>query len=295
MRFSKKIWDSVRSEHRDLHLWEVNKILGLMWRQLPDMEKQEFQDEYDVEKAEYDKQMGVYKNSPAYQTYMQAKARNAPVVEDPEPKGTKSGERRIDIQQAEDADDPDDGLSVKHLAHARFTRNHRLINEIFSETMVPDVRSVVTTARMQVLRRQVQSLTMHQKKLEAELTTIEEKYENKKKRFVESSEEFQVEIKKHCVKAVDEEKYQQMIREQLEKLRTERAERARAGAVTPPSPAGPADPVDTRQVLQPVEKMEEGPDGPSPGPAQSGEDKKDDEDKEKEEKPEYQSMSDVPA
>ena len=57
MRFSKKIWDSVRSEHRDLHLWEVNKILGLMWRELPDTEKQEFQDEYDVEKAEYDKQV----------------------------------------------------------------------------------------------------------------------------------------------------------------------------------------------------------------------------------------------
>ena len=44
--------------------------------------------------------MSVYKNSPAYQTYMQAKSRNAPVIEDPEPKGTKSGERRIDIQQA---------------------------------------------------------------------------------------------------------------------------------------------------------------------------------------------------
>merc|ERR1719481_882127 len=207
MRFSKKIWDSVRSEHRDLHLWEVNKILGLMWRQLPDMEKQEFQEEYDLEKAEYDKQMSVYKNSPAYQTYMQAKSRNAPVIEDPEPKGTKSGERRIDIQQAEDAEDPDDGLSVKHLAHARFTRNHRLINEIFSETMVPDVRSVVSTTRMQVLKRQVQSLTMHQKKLEAELTTIEEKYESKKKRFQDSSKEFQVELKKHCVNPVSEERY----------------------------------------------------------------------------------------
>ena len=57
---------------------------------------------------------------------------------------------------------------------------------------------------------------MHQKKLEAELTTIEEKYENKKKRFLESSEEFQVEIKKHCVKAVDDDKYNKMVEEQVQ-------------------------------------------------------------------------------
>ena len=90
---------------------------------------------------------------------------------------------------------------------------------------------------------------MHQKKLEAELTTIEEKYEGKKRKFLESSEEFQTELKKHCVEAVSEARYQEMVVEQLEKLKEERAERMRAGAPTPPSPAAPQDPQDTRQVL----------------------------------------------
>jgi len=304
MRYSRRVWDQVKNENPELKLWEIGRIIGQMWRDLPEGEKSEFTDEYEGEKAEYEAKLKVYHNSPAYQAYIQAKARGQPVVEEPQvetpsvPVGRtgKMAERRIDIQPAEDEEDPDDGLSVKHVAHARYMRNHRLINEIFSETMVPDVRSVVTTARMQVLKRQVQSLTMHQKKLEAELTTIEEKYEGKKRKFMESSEEFQLELKKHCVKAVDDEKYGELVAEQMEKLRTERAERARAGAVTPPSPAGPTDPVDTRQVLQPVEKIEEGPDGPSPTPAsQAGDKKEGGEDKEKEDKPEYQAMSDVPA
>lgn len=133
-----------------------------------------------------------------------------------------SQDRRIDIQPAEDEEDQDDGYSFKQVAYARYLRNHRLINEIFSDAIVPDVRSVVTTQRMHVLKRQVQSLAMHQKKLQAELQQIEEKFETKKRKFVESSELFQEELKKHCKPAVDEETFQKIVERQYDQMKRER-------------------------------------------------------------------------
>ncbi|KAK8731456.1 hypothetical protein OTU49_007613, partial [Cherax quadricarinatus] len=121
-------------------------------------------------KLEYEKAMKSYHASPSYQAYLNAKTKGSAATEEKEiidrsssttTPGTKL-DRRIDIQPAEDEDDYDDGLSVKHVGHARYVRNHRLINEIFSDTVVPDVRSVVTSQRLTVLKRQVQSLTMHQ-------------------------------------------------------------------------------------------------------------------------------------
>lgn len=111
-------------------------------------------------------------------------------------------------------------------------------------------RSVVTTGRMHVLKRQVQSLTMHQKKLESELQQIEEKYHAKRQKFLESSEEFAKELKKNSGTSVTDVKYKQMVAEQVEKLKQEREERARKGVSTPPptppSPAPPTDPQDNR-------------------------------------------------
>ncbi|KAJ9594768.1 hypothetical protein L9F63_013928, partial [Diploptera punctata] len=202
-----------------------------MWRDLPEEDKTEYVEEYEAEKLEYEKNLKVYHNSPAYVAYIAAKTRGKSAqqaAEDREAHERTSGgsgkpaDRRIDIQPAEDEEDQDDGYSVKHVAYARYLRNHRLINEIFSDAVVPDVRSVVTTARMQVLKRQVQSLTMHQKKLEAELQQIEEKFEAKKRKFIESSEQFQEELKKHCVRAVDDETFQRMVERQYELLRKER-------------------------------------------------------------------------
>ena len=102
-----------------LPLWEIGKIIGQTWRDLPEEERQEYNDEYEIEKQEYDRNMALYKSTPAYQAYIQAKSRGAAVIEDPEPKGIRATDRRIDIQPAEDEEDPDDGLSIKHIAHAR--------------------------------------------------------------------------------------------------------------------------------------------------------------------------------
>ncbi|XP_055697469.1 SWI/SNF-related matrix-associated actin-dependent regulator of chromatin subfamily E member 1 isoform X1 [Phlebotomus papatasi] len=229
MRYSRKIWDSVKAANPELKLWEIGKIIGQMWRDASDAEKQEFIDEYEAEKVEYEKNLKIYHNSPAYLAFLSAKSKSKPAGADGDPHETprsssksQQQERRIDIQPAEDEEDQDDGYSFKHVAYARFLRNHRLINEIFSDAVVPDVRSVVTTQRMQVLKRQVQSLTMHQMKLEAELQQIEEKFEAKKRKFVESSEQFQEELKKHCKPAVDEETFQRMVERQYEAMRRER-------------------------------------------------------------------------
>ncbi|KAJ6646833.1 SWI/SNF-related matrix-associated actin-dependent regulator of chromatin subfamily E member 1 [Pseudolycoriella hygida] len=225
MRYSRKVWDSVKAAHPERKLWEIGKVIGQMWRDLPEPQKQEFFEEYAIEKAEYEKSLKTYHSSPAYVSFLaaknKAKAANADADshESSRPAKGSQADRRIEIQPAEDEEDQDDGYSVKHVAYARFLRNHRLINEIFSDMAVPDVRTVVTTSRMQVLKRQVQSLTMHQMKLEAELLQMEEKFESKKRRLAESSDVFQEELKKP---AVDEETFQKMVERQYEAMKRER-------------------------------------------------------------------------
>ncbi|CAN7980631.1 unnamed protein product [Ixodes pacificus] len=254
MRYSRKVrkmvWDQVKATNPDLKLWEIGKIIGQMWRELPDEAKQEYIDDYETEKMEYNEALKSYHSSPAYQAWVAAKVRAQQAAEEREAlerspsvvssslMASQKTDGKVSIQPAEDEDGMGSGslsnsiyllevkglsdideFSVKHIAASRYMRNHRLINEIFSDAVVPDVRSVVTTARMSVLKRQVQSLTMHQEKLEAELQQIEEKFEAKKRKFLEASELFQADLKKRCGKTVDSETYQKMVERALEQMK----------------------------------------------------------------------------
>uniref|UniRef100_UPI00358EC411 SWI/SNF-related matrix-associated actin-dependent regulator of chromatin subfamily E member 1-like isoform X2 n=1 Tax=Myxine glutinosa TaxID=7769 RepID=UPI00358EC411 len=205
MRYSRKVWDQVKAANQDLKLWEIGKIIGSMWRDLSDEEKQEYLNDYEAEKIEYADAMKTYHSSPAYLAYVNAKTRAEAVAEEESRQRQRLDklEPYASIQPAEDPDDYDDGFSMKHLAAARFYRNHRLINEVLGESLVPDVRAVVTATRMQVLRRQVESLTVHQRKLESELLQIEERHQDKKRKFLETTEKFREDVKKLCEQKVE--------------------------------------------------------------------------------------------
>lgn len=260
MRYSRKVWDQVKAANPDLKLWEIGKIIGSMWRDLSEEDKQEYLNDYEAEKIEYNDLMKAYHTSPTYLAYINAKTR-AEAAQEEESRQRQRMEKvdpYVSIQPADDPDDHDDGSSLKHLGASRFQRNHRLINEILSEVVVPDVRVVVTTGRMQVLKRQVDSLTVHQRKLEAELLQIEERHLEKKRKFLENTATFNSEMKRLCGMKVEVDL--ERILAEMEALRRQQREEAAAKAAAAAAATAKAAAAAASAALASVEKSATKPD-----------------------------------
>ena len=90
-------------------------------------------------------------------------------------------------------------MTHKQLAAVRFHRNHRLMGEIFSDCVVPDIRPPLSSIRLVTLKEQSKSLEEPLKKLEDEVAMLEAKYINKRAKFLDDAERFRRELRKVCV------------------------------------------------------------------------------------------------
>ncbi|KHJ48148.1 HMG box [Trichuris suis] len=191
MRYSRRMWERVRAANPESKFWDIGKIIGKMWRELSEGDKQVYFDEYEVEKAEYDKQMKAYHNSAAFQTYLAHKPKDKHDSHNSSP----YCEQGVYIQPLDEESEELDPNNYRYMSSERFARNQRLIAEILSNVAIPDLRSVITTERINVLRSQVTSLSQHQATLENELRQLEETCEMRKRRIDESHATFEKRMK----------------------------------------------------------------------------------------------------
>uniref|UniRef100_A0A1I7TNJ0 HMG box domain-containing protein n=1 Tax=Caenorhabditis tropicalis TaxID=1561998 RepID=A0A1I7TNJ0_9PELO len=195
MRYSRKMWPKVRAENPEAQLWDIGKIVGKMWVEITDAERSIFQHEFELEK-------GRAKNN------------------------EKMSRSRMDaggvVIQPVDEDEGGNEMGTRRLAGVRYERNNRLISDLFSPSIVTDTRTVVPHHRMEMLKRQATSLGTHQSKLEEELTKLERAHDNRKRAIEKGSDDFQEQLKKVVSEkpVVDEEKFEQAVKEWEKKLAT---------------------------------------------------------------------------
>ncbi|KRX50790.1 SWI/SNF-related matrix-associated actin-dependent regulator of chromatin subfamily E member 1 [Trichinella murrelli] len=213
----KAMWDKVRATNPDYKFWDIGKIIGRKWRELPDGEKQIYFDEYELEKQEYEKQMKAYHNSAAFQNYLTQKNK-----ERNEAWRSTQVESSVYVQPIDEESDEIDSNYPRYFSAERYARNQRLLGEIFSAVAVPSANSIVTSERLHTLRSQVSSLTHHLESLRQELKLLQENHKRKKENWESGSELFSKKLKllDEQRPVFSEEKYAELVKNQKEHLMT---------------------------------------------------------------------------
>ncbi|UJR31852.1 hypothetical protein I4U23_019328 [Adineta vaga] len=113
---------------------------------------------------------------------------------------------------------------MRHIAAARFQRNQRLLQEVFNEVCIPDLRLNVNADRISTLRRQAHALKEHCETFEKDFTELEQKHVEKKRKFLEENENFYDDYKQASATDLSEEKINEIIQkhEAMEKLQKEK-------------------------------------------------------------------------
>lgn len=93
-------------------------------------------------------------------------------------------------------EDPDEQFTVKHVAAARYQRNHRLMLEILSDSKLPDPGQLINEHRIRTLQTQVKQLKTHKMNLCNEIENCELRHQAKMRRIQDESAVFYAEYRK---------------------------------------------------------------------------------------------------
>ena len=72
MRFSRKVYMSIREEDPKLNVMEIRKIIGQKWSDLRADEKKEYQDAWRADMTKYEAAIAAYRQSPEYVDWLKA-------------------------------------------------------------------------------------------------------------------------------------------------------------------------------------------------------------------------------
>lgn len=163
--------------------------------------------------------------------------RGAPGSDSKSRRKQRGDDNRITVQPNEDEDS--DNFFSKHLAAARFQRNHKLINVLFSEVVV-DQEPPPDSEKLNACRKRVKSLIEYQKKIDDEMVEMNEKFAAKKAKIIEDSQKFSSKLSEFITKSKKELEVlraaQEVRRQQEATLRQQtKADSTSNVKVTPPS------------------------------------------------------------
>lgn len=116
-----------------------------------------------------------------------ANQRGTPGVDTKSRRKQRVEESKLTIQSQDD--DEADNFFSKQLAAARFQRNHRLINILFSDYVV-DQEPLSDQNKLQACKKRVKNLMDYQKKIDDEITEMNEKFATKRRKIMDDSKIF---------------------------------------------------------------------------------------------------------
>ncbi|GMT19024.1 hypothetical protein PFISCL1PPCAC_10321, partial [Pristionchus fissidentatus] len=217
IRYCRRHWHNVRNDNSDLQLWEVSRVVKEKWEGLSETEKAPFHHEYEVEMAEYEKVVRNMNGTSAVHSAIKASLQNR--VKGSVKKGEAGSTSLVSTATNEEEQQPSE-LTARRMHALRFDRNHRLISDLFNSTAVVDSRLVVPQKRVDLLQKQAFNLNLHKTKLEEELARMNNEFEERKRSFQKSTEDFNEKLKKVVDERVEvsEERYGELVHEWEGKL-----------------------------------------------------------------------------